>query len=396
MRTALWGLGGLLVLGLAGFLWLKQSPYWDRMTLFTETYRVENFRAMDRVFPSRQVPSEGSVWAFDSDPRPLPATYRYHGAERDIAAFLDRTVTTGLMVVHRGAITHEAYRLGADPSSPFTSWSVAKSVVSALIGIAVEEGHITSIRDPIGSHVPALADSAYGDVPIEDALTMSSGVGFDEDYDNPLSDVNMVFIRAIALRVPVEQTLARLKRVRPTGTFNDYVSADTMALALVLESATGMSMADYLAARLWGPMGAEAPAYWSTDLQGREFGLCCLNATLRDWARFGRLYLEGGQREGRQIVPATWVAASVNPSAPHLQPGENPASSWTFGYGYQWWIPDDPQGDFVAIGAWGQYVYIDPVREVVIVKTSADPNFNHHDHETVAVLRAIARAAAGR
>ncbi len=363
LHITLWGLGGLLVLGLAGILWLRQSPYWAGFTLFAEPHRVENFRAMDRIFPSRPVPRNGSVRAFDADPRPLPATYRYDGAERDLAAFLDRTVTTGIVVVHRGAITHEAYHLGADGTSPFTSWSVAKSVVSALIGIAVEEGRIASIRDPISAYVPALADSAYGDVPIEDALTMSSGVAFDEGYDNPFSDINMVFIRAMALREPVEQTLARLKRARLPGTFNDYVSADTMALGLVLESVTGMPLADYLAARLWGPMGAEASASWSTDLLGREFALCCVNATLRDWARFGRLYLEGGAREDRQIVPAAWVAASVNLGAPHLQPGENPASSWMFGYGYKWWIPEDPQGDFLAIGVWGQYVYIDPVRE---------------------------------
>ncbi|WP_200388981.1 serine hydrolase, partial [Thiocapsa imhoffii] len=210
VRIALWGLGGLLVLGLAGVLWLRQSPYWAGFTLFAEAHRVENFRAMDRIFPTRPIPREGSVWAFDVDPRPLPATYRYDGAERNLEAFLDRTVTTGLIVVHRGAITHEAYHPGADETSPFTSWSVAKSVVSALIGIAVEEGRIASVRDPIGAYVPALADSSYGDVPIEDALTMSSGVAFDEGYDHPFSDINMVFIRAMALREPVEQTLARL------------------------------------------------------------------------------------------------------------------------------------------------------------------------------------------
>ena len=142
-------------------------------------------------------------------------------------------------------------------------------------------------------------------------------------------------------------------------------------------------------------MGAEADATWSTDRAGREFALCCLNATLRDWARFGRLYLEGGAREGRQIVPADWVAASVAPTAPHLQPGDNPASFWTFGYGYQWWIPEDPQGDFLAIGVWGQYIYVDPSRDVVIVKTSADPLFDDNDHESVAAFRAIARAVAG-
>lgn len=392
LRITAWTFGVLALLVLAGFLWLRQSPYWAGITLFSEANRVENFRAMDRVFPFRAVPRSGPVRAFGQELRTLPTTYAFDGAEHDLGAFLDRTVTTGLLVVHRGAIVHEEYRLGADESSPFTSWSMAKSVLSALIGIAVDEGHIASLRDPIGQYVPALAGSGYGDVPIEDALTMSSGMAFDEDYDNPFSDINMLFIRAMAMGTPVEETIAGLQGTRAPGTFNDYVSSDSMALGLVLEAATGMPVAEYLASRLWGPMGAEADASWSTDRRGREFALCCLNATLRDYARFGRLYLEGGARDGQQIIPADWIAASVNPTAPHLQPGENPASSWTFGYGYQWWLPEDPQGDFLAIGVWGQYVYIDPAREVIVVKTSADPAFDDNDHESVAVFRAIARA----
>ena len=394
-RIAFWTLTALAVLAFAAFVWLRQTPAWAGITLFWESHRVENFHAMDRVFPDRPVPRGDSDWAFDRAPAPLPATYVFDGAPRDLPAFLDRTETTGLVVVHRGAITHEEYRQGADETSPFTSWSMAKSVLSALIGIAVEEGHIESIRDPIGAYVPALAGSGYGDVPIEDALTMSSGVAFDEDYDNPMSDINMLFIRAMAMGVPVEETLAGLERVRAPGTYNDYVSSDSMALGLVLEAATGMAPSDYLASRLWGPMGAEADASWSIDRGGQEFALCCLNATLRDWARFGRLYLERGARDARQIVPADWVAASVSPEAPHLQPGENRASHWTFGYGYQWWIPEDPQGDFLAIGVWGQYLYVDPAREVVIAKTSADPAFDDNDHESVAAFRAIARAVAG-
>jgi CubicO group peptidase (beta-lactamase class C family) len=394
-RIALWTLTALAVLILAAFLWLRQSPYWAGITLFSESHRVENFRAMDRVFPARAVPRAGDVWTFDHAPAPLPETYTFEGETHDLAAFLDRTETTGLLIVHRGAIAHEEYRLGADETSPFTSWSMAKSVLSALIGIAVEEGHIDSIRDPIGAYVPALAGSGYGDVPIEDALTMSSGVAFDEDYDNPMSDINMLFIRAMAMGMPVDETLAGLERERAPGTYNNYVSSDSMALGLMLEAATGMPVADYLSSRLWGPMGAEADASWSTDRTGREFALCCLNATLRDWARFGRLHLEGGAREGEQIVPADWVASSVNPEAPHLQPGDNTASHWTFGYGYQWWIPENPRGDFLAIGVWGQYIYVDPTREVVIVKTSADPLFDDNDHESVAAFRAIAHAVGG-
>ncbi|MCC6006113.1 MAG: serine hydrolase [Rhodobacteraceae bacterium] len=390
------GLGVLLLLALAAFLWLRQTPAWAGITLFSEGTRVENFRQMERVFPARPVPSGGDVWAFGSRPAPLPARYEFEGTPRDLAAFLDRTETTGLLVVHRGDIVHEEYRLGADAASRFTSWSMAKSVLSALIGIALEEGRIASLRDPIATYVPALEGTPYGAVPIEDALTMSSGIAFDEDYANPLSDINMLFIRAMAMGRSAEEMLAGLEAEREPGVFNAYASSDSMALGLVLEGATGMAVSDYLAARIWSPMGAEADANWSTDRAGREFSLCCLNATLRDYARFGRLYLEGGARDGRQIVPADWVAASVAPEAPHLQPGDNPASDWTFGYGYKWWIPEEPQGDFVAIGVWGQYIYVDPAREIIIVKTSADPEFDDNDHESIAAFRAIARAVGGQ
>ena len=393
-RTGPRALAGLGMLALAAPLWLQSSPSWADASLFGEDSRVENFRSMDTVFPYRTVAHAGSVWAFGKDVRPLPASYPHDGQDHDLSEFLDRTVTTGLLVVHRGDIVHEEYRLGAVQTSPFTSWSVAKSVLSALIGIAVEEGHIDSIDDPIGRYVPAIAGSAYADVSIEDALTMSSGVAFNENYADPDSDINGLFI-AFAMGTPVEEIVAGLEGIREPGSFNDYISSDSMALGLVLESATGMPLSEYLETRLWGPMGAEADAFWNMDATGRDLALCCLNATLRDYARFGRLYLQDGARDGVQIVPADWVAASVNPTAPHLQPGDNPASSWTFGYGYQWWIPEDPQGDFLAIGIWGQYIYVDPVRQVIIVKTGADPLFDERDHETVAAFRAIAQAVAG-
>lgn len=395
IRAIVWVLVGIVALVLVAFLWLRTSPAWAGITLFSERYRVENFRNIDAIFPHSQTVAAGEqVWEFDQDLRPLPIDYDYEGQERSVAEFLDRTVTTGLLVVQGGTIVHEEYRLGADRRSPFTSWSIAKSVLSALIGIAIDEGHIDSVHDPIGRYVPAVIGSGYEHVTIEDALTMSSGVGFDEDYLNPTSDINMLFIRTLAMDMPIEQIIADLESVREPGVYNEYVSSDSMALGLVLEHATGVSAGEYLETRLWGPMGAEADASWNSDGAGRAFGLCCLNATLRDYARFGRLYLEEGSRDGVPIVPAQWVRESVNPTAPHLQPGDNPASFWTFGYGYQWWIPEQPQGDFLAIGIWGQYIYVDPVRQILVVKTSADPLFDERDAESVAVFRAIARAVA--
>ncbi len=379
----------VLLAGVGGYLWLRNSPYWAGVTLFAEDVRVENFRSMDRVFPARDVAAGGEVWAFVSNPQGLPDTYEFEGTERPVAAFLDATATTGLLVVHNGVIVHEEYRLGGSETSPFTSWSVAKSILSALIGIALEEGHISSIDDLITDYVPELAGSGYDGVTIEDALTMSSGVVFDEDYDNPISDVNRLFF-ALAAGQPMTDTLASLERAREPGTYNTYISADSIALGLVLEAATGLPNEDYLATRIWQPMGAEAPAVWSTGRVGPVLPFCCLNARLRDYARFGRLFLEGGARDGDQIVPRDWVGISTRPTAPRLEPGDNPASFWTFGYGYHWWIPEEPEEEFLAIGIWGQYIYVDRAREIVIVKTSADEGFDTRDHETVALFRAIA------
>ena len=393
MRIALKIVAGALVMillaGGGGYLWLRNSPYWAGITLFAEDSRVENFRSMERVFPARDIPAGREVWAFDTAPGALPDSYSFEGASASLARFLDDTVTTGLLVVKDGAVVHEEYRLGADETSRFTSWSVAKSVLSALIGIALEEGHIGSLDELVTDYVPELVGSGYDGVTIEHALTMSSGVAFDEDYDNIVSDVNRLFF-TLAAGMPMAETLSGLEREREPGTYNNYISSDSIAIGLVLEAATGMPSEEYLSTRLWQPMGAESDAFWSTGRDGPVLPFCCLNARLRDYARFGRLFLEGGARDGRQIVPAAWVDTSTRPSAPRLEPGENPASFWTFGYGYKWWVPENPQDEFLAIGIWGQYVYVDRARKIVIVKTSADYDFDTRDHETVEVFRAIA------
>jgi len=130
-------LAGVIVTGIGGLIWLRSSPYWAGITLFTEANRVENFRAMDQIFPYRSVTTGKDVWKLAEAPHPLPETYVYEGETSRIDRFLKDTVTTGLLVLHNGAITHEEYRLGATETSQFTSWSLAKSVLSALIGIAL-------------------------------------------------------------------------------------------------------------------------------------------------------------------------------------------------------------------------------------------------------------------
>jgi CubicO group peptidase (beta-lactamase class C family) len=379
-----------------GFQLLLTTSWGPSFTLFADGHRAEHFQAMDRVFPSVPVQAGTDVRALVIDERSLPARYLYLGEERETEAFLARTETTGLVVLRGDTLVHEQYRSGWSEASRATSWSVAKSVVSALVGIALGEGRIESLDDPVTRYVPELVGSGYDGVPLRHLLTMSSGVDFDEGYDSTFSDINWIFVRSMALGRPMLDYYSGLERGRDPGVYNEYASSDTGVLALVLARATGVSPAEYLETRLWQPAGMESDAFWNTDRSGAEIGFCCLNAVLRDWARFGLLYLENGMRDGSRILPEDWVARSVEPEAPHLQPGPNPDSHWTFGYGYKWWIPEDREdGEFTAIGIYGQYIYVNPARGVIVVKSGTDPLFDDHDHESVALFRAIARWASG-
>lgn len=381
---------GLLFYG--GYRYLLTTEWGPSFTLFADGHRTEHFRAMDQVFPSIPVEAGADVRALVLDPRPIPSRYAHAGEERETESFLVRTETTGLVVLRADTLVHEEYRSGWSEASPATTWSVAKSVVSALVGIALGEGSIESLDDPVTRYVPELSGSGYDGVPIRHLLTMSSGVEFGEDYQSTFSDINWIFIRSMALGQPMLDYYAGLKRTREPGVYNEYVSSDAGVLAHVVARATGMSIARYLESRLWRPAGMESDAFWNTDRSGDEIGFCCLNAVARDWARFGLLYLEDGMRDEHRILPEGWVTRSVEPEAPHLEPGPNPNSGWTFGYGYTWWIPEDREdGEFTAIGVYGQYIYVNPARGVIVVKTGTDPRFDDHDHESVALFRAIAR-----
>jgi CubicO group peptidase (beta-lactamase class C family) len=363
------------------------------VTLFEPDRVEENFRTMTEQFEARVVKSgEASPFAYEL--KELPASYTYRGEEKRVGDFIDRTMTTGLVVMKGDTVLYEAYFRGNTEHSLAISWSVAKSVVSALVGIAVDEGLI-DISRPVTDYLPGLAGSGYDGVRVKDVLQMSSGVRFNEDYADFSSDINRMG-RAFALNTPLKKIVASLEREREPGTVCHYVSMDTQVLGMILTEATGMELSRYMEQKLWAPMGAESDARWLIDSEGMEMVFGGLNAVLRDYARFGLLYANGGMRDGRQIVPAAWVEASVTPDAPHLMPGSNPDPDWTMGYGYQWWIPEGGEGDFMAIGIYGQAVYVNPRYQVVIAKTSAyadyDTDGEEMEMESVEFFRAIARA----
>jgi len=369
-------------------------------TLFSGAEQYESFARIDEILPTVTMSAAEAPVAFPAgEPLSIPATFSYDGRTVDSEVFLTETDTSALLVLRDGAVLHERYMLTGGPEVRWLSMSVAKSFVSAVLGIAVDEGHIESIDEPVTRYVPSLAGSAYDGVSIKDVLQMSSGASWNEDYSDPDSDINR-FGRVLAVGGSLEELAATLEPELEPGTFNRYNSIDTSVLGLIVIRATGRSLADYMEEKLWKPLGTESDAFWMVDDAGVEMAFGGLNATARDYAKLGELYRNGGVWHGQQIVPEAWVTASVTPDAPHLMPGENEASDFPMGYGYQWWIMDGDEGEYSAIGVYNQFIYVNPSKRLVIVKLSANSDYgtsddesSYREFETIELFRAIGDAA---
>lgn len=394
-------LAAAVALSLAGCAGLGASSLWRRVTLVAPGERARNFREMDRVFPVRAIARSGPVAALERSPRAVAAASAADDPLVD-DAFVLRTRTTGLLVLEGDAIVHERYRLGADASSRFTSWSMAKSVVSTLVGVALAEGRIRRLDDAVSDYAPALRGTAYEGVAIRDVLQMASGVRFDERYDHALSDIRKLFYKLIFGGIPVRSTLESARHESAPGLAVHYASLDTQALAAVVAGATGEPLARSLERSLWQPLGMEADASWNLDRPassgGEELAFCCLNATLRDWARFGRFVRDAGvpgepEAALAAALPPGWIEEATRPQRALGAPGTLAGSA--FGYGYQWWIPPDADGEFLAIGVYGQYLYVNRPADVVIVKLGADPAYRMDDEDHVAFFRQIVRRLRG-
>ncbi len=369
------------------------------LTLFHGAEQTENFSRATQLFPSTTMPRAAVPHRFPvGAPIALPATFVYEGETTDVDEFLAETDTSALLVLKDGEVRFERYYRTGGPEVHWLSWSVAKSFVSALVGIAVHEGHIASIEDPISKYVPRLRGSGYDGVRIKDVLQMSSGVRWDENYANPFSAVNR-FGMVLFLGGSLDAFTASLERERPPGTLNHYCSADTHALGMLLAAATGRPVTDYMREKLWEPLGMESTGHWLTDDEGMEMVFGGLNATARDYAKLGELYRLRGAWRGRQIVPEAWVDASVTPDAPHLTPEAKADDVFPVGYGFQWWIPAGDEREYAAIGIYNQFIYVNPTRDVVIVKLSAFSGYAlgidesaYRELESIELFRAVARS----
>ena len=386
------GLLALIVLSVWAFPKIKALN--TTLTLFDEDKIVENFRSVAEFWPTRSLTQAKVPYVYNyGDPLNVPSSFAYNDQKLGTRQFLKDSWTTGLIVIQNDEIALEDYYLGNSAVTQNISWSMAKSFISALIGIAVNEGHIKSIEQSVDAYATSLVGSGYEGVSIKNVLQMSSGVAFNEDYGDFYSDINR-WGRDFSLGNSQDAFAATLKNDIEPGTVNHYVSINTHVLGMVLTQATGRSITDYMQEKLYNPMGMEHDGLWIIDGQGMEMALGGLNLTLRDFAKLGSLYLHDGTFNGQQIVPASWVADSRTMDQPHLLPGND------FGYGYQWWMVGGDSGEFMAMGVYGQYIYINPETNTVIVKNSANPFYNDtsyipsSDFSHLALFRALSAATA--
>jgi CubicO group peptidase (beta-lactamase class C family) len=263
---------------------------------------------------------------------------------------------------------------------------MAKSFTVTLFGIAVHDGLI-DIDAPVSKYLPEVKDSGYANVPVRHVLAMASGVKWNEDYADFNSDINQMG-RILAVGGSLDDFTATLQSEKPSGQEFHYVSMDTHLLSMIVRRVTGKSLIEQVEDHIWSKIGMEADGKWLTDSMGAEFALGGLNVRTRDYARFGRLYLHDGNWNGEQIVPKDWVRAATSPSTDFNKPGPD-----KLGYGFQWWLgPNAREGEFLAIGIYGQFIYVNQPENIVIVKNAADLKFQDErgsKKETIAFFRAI-------
>jgi CubicO group peptidase (beta-lactamase class C family) len=383
-----------------------RTPAGEEIAPYVTTTTAENqaatLRHQDQVWPVRVVRRGEAVRPLSPHVRSLAdLTYELGDRRLGIGDFMARRRTAGLLVLKHGEIALERYGMGNGPESRWTSFSTAKSMTATLAGAALHDGAIASLDDPCEAYAPRLRGSAYEGVTIRNVLRMSSGVAWREDDDaDGRSEVRRLG-RAMVSRRPgaILDLMCKLPRAHPQGAVFNYSTGESCVLAAVVAAAVGRPLAEYFAERVWAPAGMEADAHWQLESEaGLEMGGLGVSARLRDVGRFGLLMLEDGEAfNGQRVLPPGWRDLAGRPDCAatdfgRLTPGD------PGGYGYHWWatppVPGVHAGVFAALGAHGQFIYINPGEQVVVAIQSAwrEPRDSDASLETVALLRAAVRA----
>ena len=333
---------------------------------WTSEQQLEGYPNINRIYNTRKIEASSQILALTHAEASLDDfTYVHQGEPKTINDYFDQLNTTGLIVLKNGELVFEKYALGHTEDQTWISFSVAKSVVSMLYGAAINDGYIKSVDDLASTYLPSLREGAYKDTTIKNILQMASGVKWNEDYEDTKSDVASSPIQILDLI----EYMGDLEKLHQPGTHFNYNTGETNLAGAVLRAAIGNNLSTYLHKKIWQPFGMESEAYWMLDeADGVEYGGCCINATLRDYARLGLFALNKGTlATGEQILPEDWMQESTKPSS-----GANY-------YGYYWWLR--PNNSYRATGIFGQFIWVDPKEELVVAIHSAWNKAWRRDHD---------------
>ncbi|ARS36556.1 serine hydrolase domain-containing protein [Pontibacter actiniarum] len=370
------GLGTLLLLGLlAAYIQMSDRSYVYKAVVY-------NFADIDDndIFEQREVdaPPQAQPW-------PLAKEYNQLQLPKKLQRLHEDLESIAFLVIKDDSILYEQYWGGYSDESLSNSFSMAKSIVGMLVGVAIKEGKIQSVEQPVGDFLPEFRKGDKAKIRIKHLLWMSSGLNWDESYSNPFSMTTEAYYGT-----DLEKVINRLEAEEEPGQQWSYKSGDTQVLGFVLQEATGKSLSEYAEEKLWKPLGAAHDAEWSVDRPaGIEKAYCCFFSNARDFARLGKLYLQNGIWNGDTIVPPSYVKASLTPNG---LPAATDGEKVNF-YGYQWWLLPDYKGQdiFYARGILGQYIIVIPEKDLIIVRLGKErgERINNHPSEVMAMIDAV-------
>lgn len=378
------------------------GPIGKKIEVLSDPYILGSWTHLYEVYPSRIISRGGDIRGLSHRPVDVPSiTYSLLDTKYSIDEYIERNELTSLLVLHDGEIAYEGYYKGTNENTLFTSWSMAKSFTSTLVGLLLDDGVIASTDDLAVSYVPELWQSGYYDATLRDLMQMSAGVDYKEDYDSLDNLEGRAWIDSlIEQSLPLNQTILWFdKKLNPPGTVFNYASLETQVVGWVVNRSSGRTLSELVSERIWQKIGAEHDANWALDRPGgMEIASCCINATTRDYGRFGLLFMNNGRVGDEQVIPKKWIeiATKPDPQRSYLHPGNIEASE-PLGYQHFWWLwPDDAA--FIASGYGGQRIYINPQKRVVIVQTAVWRNdmAGKGKEETISAIMSIVEALDSR
>lgn len=345
------------------------TPGTPSILAWSAQQQSDGYRSIETVYKVNTIKRGERVRPLPMAEKQIDFTFDHDGKSWTVDAYMKAYNVSGVLILKDGKVLMERYGMGRQPTDRWTSFSVAKSVTSTLVGAAIQDGKIKSLSSKVTDYIPELKGSAYDGVTVRQLLMMSSGVKWNEDYTDPNSDVAQSVSLAVEPGVnPLVRYMSRLPRIHAPGSMFNYNTGETDLVGILVSNAVGQSLSAYASEKLWKPYGMDSDAIWMVDPAGRERGGCCISMTLRDYGRVGQFILDGGNAGGEPVLPATWTAEATSTRITNGIPS---------GYGYFWWMR--PNGSYEAVGIFGQSITSFREDRIIIVTNAAWPRATGRD-----------------